>query len=70
VGRAARHQRLLAQEQDAAAVYRALARQRQGEEREILLALARAESATPRTGRQSLPRPRSRDGGSGCARGC
>jgi VIT1/CCC1 family predicted Fe2+/Mn2+ transporter len=33
----------LAQEQDAAAVYRALARKRHGEEREILLALARAE---------------------------
>jgi VIT1/CCC1 family predicted Fe2+/Mn2+ transporter len=33
----------LAQEQDAATVYRALARQRHGEEREILLALARAE---------------------------
>jgi hypothetical protein len=33
----------LAQEQDAAAVYRTLARRRHGEEREILLALARAE---------------------------
>jgi VIT1/CCC1 family predicted Fe2+/Mn2+ transporter len=43
VGRAARHRRRLAQEQDAATVYRALARQRHGEDREILLALARAE---------------------------
>jgi hypothetical protein len=43
VRRAARHRRRLAQEQDAATVYRALARQRHGEEREILLALARAE---------------------------
>jgi vacuolar iron transporter family protein len=40
---AARYRRRLAQEQDAAAVYRALATQRRGEEREILLALARAE---------------------------
>jgi VIT1/CCC1 family predicted Fe2+/Mn2+ transporter len=38
-----RYRRRLAQEQDAAAVYRALARKRHGEEREILLALARAE---------------------------
>jgi len=43
VRRAARHRRRLAQEQDAATVYRVLARQRHGEEREILLALARAE---------------------------
>lgn len=41
--RGARHRRRLAQEQDAATLYRALARQRHGEEREILLALARAE---------------------------
>jgi VIT family len=40
---AARYRRRLAREQDAASVYRALARQRAGEEREILLALARAE---------------------------
>jgi VIT1/CCC1 family predicted Fe2+/Mn2+ transporter len=38
-----RYRRRLAQEQDAAAVYRALAAQRHGEDREILLALARAE---------------------------
>ena len=43
MGRASRYQRQLAKEQDAASVYRALARQRAGEEREILLALARAE---------------------------
>jgi VIT1/CCC1 family predicted Fe2+/Mn2+ transporter len=43
VSSASRYRRRLAQEQDAAAVYRALARQRHGEEREILLALARAE---------------------------
>jgi vacuolar iron transporter family protein len=43
VRRGARHRRRLAQEQDAATLYRALARQRHGEEREILLALARAE---------------------------
>jgi vacuolar iron transporter family protein len=43
VRRAARYRRRLAREQDAASVYRALARQRAGEEREILLALARAE---------------------------
>jgi hypothetical protein len=43
VRRASRYQRRLAKEQDAASVYRALARQRHGEEREILLALARAE---------------------------
>jgi vacuolar iron transporter family protein len=40
---AARYRRRLAREQQAASVYRALARQRAGEEREILLALARAE---------------------------
>jgi hypothetical protein len=40
---AARYRRRLAREQDAASVYRALAKQRAGEEREILLALARAE---------------------------
>jgi vacuolar iron transporter family protein len=38
-----RHRRRLAQEQRAAAVYRALAAKRTGEDREILLALARAE---------------------------
>jgi VIT1/CCC1 family predicted Fe2+/Mn2+ transporter len=43
VRRAARYRRRLAQEQDAAWVYRGLAGQRHGEEREILLALARAE---------------------------
>jgi vacuolar iron transporter family protein len=43
VRRASRYQRLLAREQGAASVYRALAQQRSGEEREILLALARAE---------------------------
>jgi vacuolar iron transporter family protein len=43
VRRASRYQRRLAEEQDAASVYRALARRRHGEEREILLALARAE---------------------------
>ncbi|HWD46886.1 MAG TPA: VIT1/CCC1 family protein [Actinomycetota bacterium] len=43
MGRVSRYQRRLAKEQDAASVYRALARQRAGEEREILLALARAE---------------------------
>jgi vacuolar iron transporter family protein len=43
VRRGARYRRRLAQEQDAAALYRALARQRHGEEREILLALAQAE---------------------------
>jgi VIT1/CCC1 family predicted Fe2+/Mn2+ transporter len=42
-GAAARYRRRLAQEQEAAAVYRALAAGRHGEEREILLALARAE---------------------------
>ena len=43
-GRAAgRYRRRLAQEQHAAAVYRALAAKRSGEDREILLALARAE---------------------------
>ena len=36
-------QRLLAREQGAASVYRTLAQRRSGEEREILLALARAE---------------------------
>ena len=41
--RASRYQRLLAREQGAASVYRALAQRRSGEEREILLALARAE---------------------------
>lgn len=40
---ASRYQRRLAAEHDAASVYRALARGRSGEEREILLALARAE---------------------------
>jgi vacuolar iron transporter family protein len=43
VPRAAGYRRRLAREQDAASVYRALAKQRAGEEREILLALARAE---------------------------
>jgi hypothetical protein len=43
VQRASRYQRRLAREQDAAAVYQALAQRREGEEREILLALARAE---------------------------
>jgi vacuolar iron transporter family protein len=43
VWRASRYQRLLAREQGAASVYRALAQRRSGEEREILLALARAE---------------------------
>jgi vacuolar iron transporter family protein len=43
VRRASRYQRRLAAEQDAASVYRALASRRHGEEREILLALARAE---------------------------
>jgi vacuolar iron transporter family protein len=43
VGRASRYRRRLARELDAASVYRALARGRSGEEREILLALARAE---------------------------
>jgi vacuolar iron transporter family protein len=38
-----RYRRRLAQEQQAAAVYRALAAKRTGEDREILLALARAE---------------------------
>jgi vacuolar iron transporter family protein len=38
-----RHRRRLALEQQAAAVYRALAAKRTGEDREILLALARAE---------------------------
>jgi vacuolar iron transporter family protein len=37
------YQRRLAKEQDAASVYQALAQRREGEEREILLALARAE---------------------------
>ena len=41
--RASRYQRLLARERGAASVYRALAQRRSGEEREILLALARAE---------------------------
>ena len=41
--RGSRYQRLLAREQGAASVYRALAERRSGEEREILLALARAE---------------------------
>ena len=41
--RASRYQRRLAKEQGAASVYQALAQQREGEEREILLALARAE---------------------------
>ena len=40
---AGRYRRRLAQEQHAAAVYRALAAKRTGEDREILLALARAE---------------------------
>jgi len=43
VDRASRHQQRLAKEQEAASVYRALAQRRQGEEQEILLALARAE---------------------------
>jgi len=43
VRRASRYQRLLARERGAASVYRALAQRRSGEEREILLALARAE---------------------------
>jgi rubrerythrin len=43
VYRAARYRRRLAREHDAASVYRALARQRTGEDREILLALAQAE---------------------------
>jgi vacuolar iron transporter family protein len=43
VGSASRYRRRLAQEQDAAAVYRALAAERSGEDREILLELARAE---------------------------
>jgi vacuolar iron transporter family protein len=43
VRRASRYQRLLAREQGAASVYRALAQRRSGEEREVLLALARAE---------------------------
>jgi VIT1/CCC1 family predicted Fe2+/Mn2+ transporter len=43
VRRASRYRRRLAKELDAASVYRALAGQRAGEEREILLALARAE---------------------------
>ena len=43
MGRASRYRRRLARELDAASVYRALARGRSGEEREILLALARAE---------------------------
>ena len=41
--RASRYQRRLAKEQGAASVYQALAQRREGEEREILLALARAE---------------------------
>ena len=41
--RASRYQRRLARELDAASVYQALAQRREGEEREILLALARAE---------------------------
>jgi vacuolar iron transporter family protein len=41
--RAARYRRRLAADRDAASVHRALARRRQGEDREILLALARAE---------------------------
>jgi VIT1/CCC1 family predicted Fe2+/Mn2+ transporter len=41
--RGGRYRRRLAQEQHAAAVYRALADKRTGEDREILLALARAE---------------------------
>jgi len=43
VRRASRYQRLLGRERGAASVYRALAQRRSGEEREILLALARAE---------------------------
>jgi VIT1/CCC1 family predicted Fe2+/Mn2+ transporter len=43
VQRASRYQRRLAKEQGAASVYHALAQRREGEEREILLALARAE---------------------------
>jgi vacuolar iron transporter family protein len=43
VQRASRYQRRLAKEQGAASVYQALAQRREGEEREILLALARAE---------------------------
>jgi VIT1/CCC1 family predicted Fe2+/Mn2+ transporter len=43
VQRASRYQRRLAKEQGAASVYLALAQRREGEEREILLALARAE---------------------------
>jgi vacuolar iron transporter family protein len=43
VGSAARYRRRFAQERDAASVYRALAARRHGEDREILLALARAE---------------------------
>jgi vacuolar iron transporter family protein len=43
VPRASRYRRRLAREFDAASVYRALAQGRSGEEREILLALARAE---------------------------
>jgi rubrerythrin len=43
VQRASRYQRRLAEEQGAASVYQALAGRREGEEREILLALARAE---------------------------
>jgi VIT1/CCC1 family predicted Fe2+/Mn2+ transporter len=42
-GSVGRYRRRLAQEQHAAAVYRALAAKRTGEDREILLALARAE---------------------------
>jgi len=42
-GAGGRYRRRLAQEQHAAAVYRALAAKRTGEDREILLALARAE---------------------------
>jgi vacuolar iron transporter family protein len=43
VRRASRYQRRLAEEQNAALVYRALAGRRHGEDQEILLALARAE---------------------------
>jgi VIT1/CCC1 family predicted Fe2+/Mn2+ transporter len=43
VRKASRYQRRLAREQGAALVYQALAQRREGEEREILLALARAE---------------------------
>jgi vacuolar iron transporter family protein len=43
VRRASRYRRRLSRELDAASVYRALAQGRSGEEREILLALARAE---------------------------